>query len=308
MNQLLEYFTNGVKKTLPQGRKVGMEIETQFSLSQPEHGNLIPAPISVSQRAMRQLAKGDWEVRGQKGDFISSIGNSRGDLISYELGRHNMEVSTAPQPVDTIIAHALHLCQVLEQAMTDVNAGVSAVKLPVFPEWPAEMDAALLAIPDARDANWVKLDGIDALAPLALISSVQFTVDITPDEAIPMLNRLGSRIDRFLADFPQEKIWHDYIRGSKAKYQDRRYGGKVWFDSMKDYCNELSQYDVVENQKMVPFYENGLDIPLFVRSVWWYFRLKRYGDQLCIEVRPFPRRQDYYFAQHLEFLRQVMQF
>lgn len=35
-----------------------------------------------------------------------------------------------------------------------------------------------------------------------------------------------------------------------------------------------------------------LNVPLYLRSIWWYFRLKRYGNALCIEVRPMPRRDD----------------
>ena len=45
-----------------------------------------------------------------------------------------------------------------------------------------------------------------------------------------------------------------------------------------------------------------VDIPLFIRSVWWYFRLRRYGTQLCIEIRPFARCEDDDFVHQLSFV------
>ena len=33
-------------------------------------------------------------------------------------------------------------------------------------------------------------------------------------------------------------------------------------------------------------------IDLFLRSVWWHYRLRRYGDTLALETRPFARRGD----------------
>lgn len=31
---------------------------------------------------------------------------------------------------------------------------------------------------------------------------------------------------------------------------------------------------------------------LFLRSVWWHYRLRRYGNTLAVECRPFARRED----------------
>ena len=50
---------------------------------------------------------------------------------------------------------------------------------------------------------------------------------------------------------------------------------------------------MVSGNRLVDQEEAGdYDIPLFIRSVWWHFRLKRYGNRLCLEIRPFARRSD----------------
>ncbi|PJA94336.1 MAG: hypothetical protein CO133_00115, partial [Candidatus Komeilibacteria bacterium CG_4_9_14_3_um_filter_37_5] len=155
-------------------------------------------------------------------------------------------------------------------------------------------------IPDERDAIWLELDGRTALAPLARIASVQFTISVSPNNAINILNKLSSCLDIFLQDYPQDQVWKRYIRDSAAKYRSDRYGGPLAFSSLGDYCCSLIQHDVVQGSHLVPFAKvSHIDIPLYLRSIWWYFRLKRYGNSLCIEVRPMARKED------KEILRQL---
>ena len=153
-----------------------------------------------------------------------------------------------------------------------------------------------LALPDDRDATWLELDGKAALSPLARISAVQFTLDIDLDSAIRVLNRfLGSR-ELLLATYPQDDIWREYVRSSAAGYREDRYGGPSQFGSLEHYCSELASHSVVHGPALVPFDQaliwSNEDISLFIRSIWWYFRLRRYGWNLCVEVRPLARRRD----------------
>jgi hypothetical protein len=156
-----------------------------------------------------------------------------------------------------------------------------------------ETEEDLLVIPDERDATWLKLDSREALLPLARISAVHFTISVAPGDVVRVLNGLAARTDSFLADFPQDAIWRSYIAESAAGYRPDRYGGPLFFKSLRDYCWALTRHDVVDGVRLVPFSAAAnLSFSLFLRSVWWYFRLKRYGNALCLEVRPIPRRTD----------------
>ena len=121
------------------------------------------------------------------------------------------------------------------------------------------------------------------------------------------MNKLGDNIKMFLADYPQDVIWRRYITESNARYLKDRYGGPLNFRDIEDYCLKLSKQDVVCGVKLIPFSEaKEIDIPLFIRSVWWYFRLKRYGSSLCIEVRPMPRKTDKSFGEQLEKVMKIV--
>ncbi|OHB18647.1 MAG: hypothetical protein A2666_04605 [Parcubacteria group bacterium RIFCSPHIGHO2_01_FULL_47_10b] len=116
-----------------------------------------------------------------------------------------------------------------------------------------------------------------------------------------ILNKFGKEVGSFLADFPQDTVWKRYIVDSSAKYLSNRYGGPLAFESLEDYCQALARHDVVQGAHLVPFQDvSNLDIPLYLRSIWWHFRLKRYGNALCIEVRPMARRGDEQFERQLD--------
>jgi hypothetical protein len=261
---------------------VGAEVETQFI----DNRNGMAISTETSQRMLGLLAERGWTVACRKNGLITTLSDRFCNQMFYELGRHNIELSTAAASPDRVI-QMTYDC--LEQLY---DAGLKFGALPYFAPV-LETSEDLLVIPDDRDATWLELDGRDALANLARTSSVQFTISVNPDDAMPILNRLGWKAHKFLDDYPQDKIWTGYIANSNANYQSDRYGGPLLFDALEDYCLCLKQHDVVVGQRLVPFDEvNDLNIPLFLRSIWWHFRLKRYDNSLCIEVRPMPRRSD----------------
>lgn len=287
MQRLTSYFADGItSRTL---QTVGAEVETQFV---NQDGNAIPT--QTSQHMLNYLAENGWTVDCRKGNLITTLSDQNGNKIFYELGRHNMEISTMAS-TPTRILDVTHECltQLYESAH---RFGVQPFFGPIL-----QGDEDLLIIPDERDAIWLELDGRDALAPLARTSSVQFTISIAPHEAIRILNKFGEHISSFLKDFPQDTIWKRYIMNSSAKYLSSRYGGPLLFESLEDYCRALTRHDVVQGARLVPFQDmSNLEIPLYIRSIWWHFRLKRYGNALCIEVRPMARRIDEQFQHQLE--------
>ena len=106
-----------------------------------------------------------------------------------------------------------------------------------------------------------------------------------------------------MVDYPQDTVWKKYVADSSAGYLPNRYGGPLTFESLKDYCKALVRHNVVQGTRLVPFVNvDNLDIPLYLRSIWWYFRLKRYKDALCIEVRPMARLADEQIKNQLEMV------
>ncbi len=284
MRRLLDYFSKGITSQTLQ--TVGMEVETQFVTATGE-----PISVETSQAILRRLVEKlrGWKISKTKGQLITELIGDTGAVLSYELGRHNIELSSAPLPISDIPS----LPQIALWNLYYYAAEFGAY--PYFaPLLPGSED--LLVIPDERDANWLTLDGREALAPLARTSSVQFTISVSSVDAISILNGLGSNLDKFLQNYPQDLVWKQYIADSKANYRSDRYGGPLIFANLDNYCELLGRHSVIQGTQLVPLSQaKSLDIPLYLRSVWWHFRLKRYGNSLCIEVRPLPRLDDKHF-------------
>lgn len=295
MERLLEYFLTGAENcTL--GDSVGAEVETSFLDGE---GEAITA--EHSQRIfMEHMTSFGWRVLQRKGSLVSEITDEHGNRIGYELGCQNIELATTPGARGDIVPTAQEELDKLYQSAARVGA------FPHFhPVLHAEKD--LLVIPDERDAIWLQLDGRPALELLARTSSVQFTFAVSPGDAIRCINRLGSSITEFLGSYPQDDYWRRYIRESRAQYHHSRYGGPLIFTDVDDYCQKLREHSVVSGVHLVPYEEVvSLDISLFLRSIWWYFRLKRYGKQLCIEVRPQPRLTDGKLQSQLDLIFDVI--
>lgn len=294
-SDLVKYFTEGIEMPPYYRNIVGMEIETMFVNAWGE-----PISLNISQRIFRSMVnEKDWMVletkKSRSRELITKLGTSTGDTLSYELGRHNLEVNVHP---------------VLEKAASPQNSGLLKTACGILDElydtagiydaqpffrptmaWPKD----LLAIPDERDATWLKLDGREALNFLAKTSSVQFMFNVTPEEAIKTLNNLNECRPMFLADagYPQQRWWNEYIHRSNAGYSTERFGGPRKFADIEDYCRRLADHAVVTTDGLVPFERvKKMDIPLYLRSIWWHFRLRRFGNSLCVEVRPQPRLSD----------------
>lgn len=287
--RLEAYFNVGSQPT--GSRPIGMEVETSFL---DEKGN--PITIEQSQRIFKTLLNAGWTLTQTKGNLVSVIENGRGDKFLYEVGRQNLELSTAAKGIQAIVPHCRSILEELYAA---------AKKHGAYPSFEPiiDTDEDLLIIPDERDAIWDQLDGREALKLIALMSAVQFTIEVPADKAIGCLNSLGKSISSYLASYPQDALWRKYITTSNANYRADRYGGPLEFDSLSDYCQQLAKHHVVQGPQLVPYASVAdLDIPLYLRSIWWYFRLRRYGDRLCIEVRPLSRRKDTHLQGQLNFV------
>lgn len=293
MERIKEFLTQGIGSCTLE--TIGAEIETQFV-------DMDDSPISVatSQQILNHLISGGWEAVSENNGLITGLSDKSNNRIFYELGRHNIEIATAESVSGKVVAVARGCLDQLYRAADLVGAH------PYFGSI-LNGEEDLLVIPDERDAIWLELDGRSALAPLARTSSVQFTFSVSLQDVVFILNKLGQQITLFMDDFPQDRVWKRYIEESRANYRSDRYGGPLHFESLDEYCRLLTLNDVVRNSTLVPFLDiQNLDIPLFIRSVWWHFRLKRYGSSLCIEVRPMARKDDESLRQQLEMVLDIV--
>jgi len=294
MKTLEQYFTEGISSTVV--NTVGAEIETSFITSSG-----FAISLTQSQQIFDYLVKsGRWNIVKIKGEMIVEIQNKTGAWILYELGRQNIELVSPPYQPNKLIKEINCLLGELYESAERCGA------YPLF-EPILRSDEDLLVVPDKRDKVWVDLDGRFALNALANISAVQFTFQVSPEYAISTINTFGESIEEFLDAYPQDVNWRYYIYNSKAKYNNLRYGGPLIFQSMHDYCQRLQDHDVISDEKLVPHKKLlDFDIPLFLRSVWWYFRLKRYNNALCVEVRPFARQTDAIIEAQLDQVLQLI--
>jgi len=316
-DRLVRYFTEGIKNR-PIADTVGMEVETSFVRMEEMPGSngngyflpKRPRPITIdqSQEIFRRFIKEYfwWKITKTKGELITEISDDEGNKLLYELGRQNIEISSSPQSLSEVADYMDNLHGKLIHGAVGW-AKPDGMNLEFNREPILDTDEELLVIPDERDATWLELDGRPALEILARTSAVQFTISVPPWSAIECLNRLGEKIGSFLKDYPQEEYWRRYIKESKANYHPLRYGGPLFFDSIEDYCRKLIKHDVVVGSKLVPYNQvKDLDIPLYLRSIWWYFRLRRYGNTLCIEVRPFGNWGIVEFQDQLDFVMSIL--
>ncbi len=281
--ELLDYFTRNLEKGPFEGEqiRIGAEVETHFV-----DGNRRPISIATSQGIFKILEQQGWRVAVMKGNLITELKKGEAKIL-YELGRQNIELATQTEPPGWLWDETRALLQELYAAAQQCNA------YPFFAPI-IEADEDLLVVPDERDASWLTLDGRDALSLLARTASVQFTIDTWgPHHAMEILRALAQGRENILKTnpYPQEELWRKYIATSKAGYRADRYG-VVMPDSIEQYVELLANHDVVINGKLVPFMEAHQSIDLFLRSVWWNFRLRRYNDRLCIEIRTLARRTD----------------
>ncbi len=295
MQRLIRYFTEGIENR-PIANTIGVEVETSFIDMSGQ-----PITIEQSQKLLISMCnKYGWLAGKIKDDMLTSIFDRNGNKILYELGRQNIELSTVAGKRENVLENTTGILKILYKAATEVGA---------FPYFHPILntDENLLVIPDQRDAIWLELDGREALELLARTSAVQFTISVPLSEAVECLNKLGDNIGPFLKRYPQEEHWRRYIKDSKANYHPMRYGGSLFFDSIEDYCDKLVKHNVVVGPQLVPYNQvTNLDIPLYLRSIWWYFRLRRYDKVLCVEIRPLARLHDEVIKRQLDFVLSIL--
>lgn len=279
---LLDHFTVGLD---PCSYRVGIEVETLFRGS---NGGLMTFRQSQGLFA-RLMQRGNWTPSSTApcGSVVDIV-DPENNRLKYDAGHANIELATSPAQLADILPSCRGCLHELYGAAARVEAA------PYFgPIAPSEEDTLIALTP--RDRSWLQVDGRDAFAPIARIASVQFTFGVPREKAIEWLNRLAGSLDEFIGGFPQHSIWRQYIEKSRAGYRPCRFGGPLRFGSFEEYCHELSKHHVieVENSRLTPFGDiEDLDVPQFLRSVWWFFRLRRYGNELCIEIRPIGRWDD----------------
>jgi hypothetical protein len=265
---LLEYFNRETHDTIT-GQFVGIEVETDFVDSVTSR----PISADVSRSIQSETAFG-----------------AVGFAVQGELGRQKIELAIEPHDSpEALIDTTMTALQSLYE---------SAARYGARPRFDPEMktSASLLAPYDHRDRLWLRMDGQEALEDLCRCSSVQFTVDVNPNDAIDVINALWSAQVHKYDYEPNNRRWMSYITNSKAGYREDRYGGPRGFSSLKDYAQKLEEHRVVMHDgvpvSLDPKTTENLNIDLYLRSVWWHYRLRRFGNKLCVEIRPFARRRD----------------
>jgi hypothetical protein len=266
---LLEYLTNGTGHTVT-GKSVGCEVETDFV--DAVTGEPITPAVS---RAI----------------LASDMGRPAGCVHKLELGLQKIELAVGPCD---------GFPQLFERTLEGLDWLYSVAERhgarPLF-EPEIEWEGDLLDVStDPRDQLWIELDGQAALEELCRCSSVQFTVSVSRGEAIPAVNALWESGLHLLDYEPNHLRWLAYIERSKAAYRPDRYGGPAGFDSLAGYAAQLGLHDVVMDEtKLIRMHPERLEprlVDLFLRSVWWHYRLRRYRDTLALEIRAQARRHD----------------
>ena len=266
---LTQYFTNSTAGTVT-GGQIGCEIETDFVDAATGY--------PIEETASRAI-------------IATTDGRPSDCQHKLELGRQKFELAIAP-------CHTFgHLLERAQESLAWLYQ--TAARYGALPRMAPEIswEGNLLdESSDPRDEVWLKLDGRRALEELCRCSSVQFTVDVNPRDAVAVLSALWAAKLHELDYAPNHQRWLRYIKYSAAGYAADRYAGPDGFDSLDDYTARLAEHHVVMHRgqpvKLAPAVVPDLDVDLFLRSVWWHYRLRRYGDTLAVEIRPFARRSD----------------
>lgn len=266
MNRLLAHFTN--TKPTTSGEWIGLEIETILTMASGE-----PISQGVS-RAIRTY----------------TMGRPAGCVHSIDLSRATFELAVGP-------------CQTWGELLELAHKSLHwlyavAARFGAVPFFGPELDWSRPLVDvtsDPRDQVWVQLDGQAALEHLTC-ASVQFNVDVSQAGAVPIINELWARRIHEV-DFGSNDVrWRRYIAESRAAYHPIRYAGPSWFADLADYARQLSGLPVVMHQgniaRLDPLGPESIDIELFLRSVWWHYRLRVRRGKLVLEIRPFARRSD----------------
>lgn len=320
MERLEKYFKDA-ETCESETRTVGTETESLFV------NELSNRPISLktSQKIMENLVtEFGYKIKEEKNNLITRVEDREGFTVFYELGWNNFELTTPPANVknssDLFLDH--------DKRVDELSfAGKLAKAKMLNGSWDNSLSNTLI-IPDKRDEVWLKLDG-PALYGLGHIASIHLNISLTSiNEGMEWLRKIkyelyatGSRLlqpnnifsneplnpdiarnakEEYASTWPPKEnysVWQKYINESFANYENGRYGPPP--DNFQDYCKKLSEYKVVMNRingelniftPAMSFAETkNADIDLFLRSVWWWSRLRVRGENLVLEIRDIPR-------------------
>lgn len=267
MDMIQAYLTRGTEETVT-GGSFGAEVETQFAREDGE---------PIGKDVLRRIIGADLS-----GVFFRPV--------TYDLGRQNIEIRIAPKPTMSLLGEATQDgLGWLYEKMKDLRAH------PVFAPMPfLDSTDQLLLLDDPRDQIWLEIDGAPALEKLARTSSFQLHVSVNPGDAVEVVNVLWEAgVHNW--DFPNDAMWGQYIQESNFPYATDRYGGPEGFRDIDEYCARLHEHNVVMHDGRVcnrSTQEINPDPDLFLRSVWWHYRLRRFGPTMTVEIRPIARRSD----------------
>lgn len=261
---LISALFEGTERTRS-GGQVGIEIETDFVT---ESGD--PIDIETSRAILQERA-----------------GRPDGCQHQLELGRQKIELAVGP---------CTDIAELLERTRRGLTwlYGVAG-RHGALPRYAPDFacDDSLLLIGNERDRLWSEIDGNEALEALCRCSSVQFTVDVHPGDAIHWINALWSAGLQSRDYAWNDGCWRRYLARSRAAHAPSRYAGPQGFESIADYAEQLVRHPVLMHagtRVCAPFGEHDLD--LYLRSSWWHYRLRRFADTLALEIRPIARRSD----------------
>lgn len=280
-NVLLSHFVNGSERTQT-GAQIGVEIETDFV----SEDGLPPHPATT--HAILQCTEG----------------RPAGCDHKLEVSRAKFELVVAPQRRDdTLLTLACDGLQWLYRV---------AARWGLRPRFSPEFESPerLLLVTNERNAQWLDIDGPLAVEELCRCSSVQFTIDVHPADAISCVNALW-RTQLHTFDYaPNTRRWNAFIASSLAAHSRDRFGGPPGFADLSEYVARLNDQPVLihrgQRTRLRASELRDLDVDQYLKSVWWHYRLRRFGETLALEVRPTARRGDEDLAAQLARVRSAL--
>ncbi len=303
MKRLIKYFQQA-KTTKSSKRTLGLEIETLF-ISKGQ-----PISMKISQAIMSELIqKFLWNENTKTNRIITNI-EKDGFNIIYDLGWNLFELTSPPY----LLSQHKKLIQKCEEKLQELYRCASKYGAePIFGPFDGFHNKTLI-IPDKRDEIWLKLDG-PVLKELGHIASVHYNLSLSSiAEGMRLIKNINTLYRKL--NIPPESVrqaWEKYIKNSWAKYEIDRYA--VPPETFDQYCYKLSRFKVVMNikknklirEKGEAFYTlDEVDIDLFLRSVWWWTRLRKRNGKLILEIRGFPRQSDKNIQDDLKLIKSFL--
>jgi len=289
MKRIKDYFVNA-RTCQKYPRHIGTEIETLIISIKDDQ----PISQKISKKIMRRLVdEHGYTINEEENGLITKIGKNGYELF-YELGWNNFEIISPAYPienVDAMFSRNDKRLQELESVCQYFGAKI------IDTSWDNDLSNTLI-MPDKRDEIWLKLDG-QSLYGLGHIASIHLNIDLASiDEGMEWIEKLNRYFKQ--VQWPPEKnrtIWEAYLKYSFANYEEDRYAQPP--ETFVEYCQKLSEYKVVMNRvngeleiarPAQTFAETeNVDLNLFLRSIWWWSRLRVRNGKLVLEIRDIPR-------------------